>query len=74
MNIQSGNIKSLTTGPVDTSPSISPNGAMIIYTKMSENGRLGLAMVSSDGRIHINLPSINTGANISSPTWSPFFS
>jgi TolB protein len=73
MDIESGKVGVLTAGPVDTSPSISPNGTMVIYTKMSENGRLGLAMVSLDGRIHIDLPSINTNANISSPTWSPFF-
>ncbi len=72
LNLQTNKITTLTKGPVDKSPSIAPNGNMIIYTKTHSNGSLGLAMVSLDGSIHINLPAVGSAVNIQSPAWSPF--
>src|SRR4029434_1691931 len=40
----------LTSGPVDESPSIAPNGKLILYANES-GGRGILAAVSSDGRV-----------------------
>jgi TolB protein len=53
----------------DESPSVSPNGKMVIYASQY-GGRGVLSMVSLDGKVKIRLPS-NQGA-VQSPVWSPF--
>ena len=52
-----------------TSPSIAPNGSMILYDTYA-NGRNVLGMVSADGRIQLVLPARNGDAQ--DPAWSPF--
>lgn len=64
-----GSIYMLTTSSLDESPSVAPNGSMVIYSTVYQ-GRKGLALVSTDGRFKANLPSSNTG-EISSPAWGP---
>ncbi len=51
------------------SPSIAPNGHMIIYA-INRNDRQLLAMVSIDGQVHLRLPSQKE--NVRDPAWSPF--
>lgn len=63
-----GSIYMLTTSSLDESPSVAPNGSMVIYSTVYQ-GRKGLAIVSTDGRFKANLPS-NYG-EISSPAWGP---
>ncbi|MCR5084550.1 MAG: Tol-Pal system beta propeller repeat protein TolB [Succinivibrionaceae bacterium] len=63
-----GSIYMLTTSSLDESPSVAPNGSMVIYATVY-NGRKGLAIVSADGRFKANLPS--SSGEISSPTWGP---
>ncbi len=63
-----GSIYMLTTSSLDESPSVAPNGSMVIYSTVYQ-GRKGLALVSSDGRFKANLPS--SAGEVSSPSWGP---
>lgn len=59
----------LSSKVLDESPSLSPNGAMLLYaTKEREKGIL--AIVSVDGRISLRLPSAK--GSVQEPAWSPF--
>lgn len=65
----SGRITPLTSSTMDESPTVSPNGRMILYA--THEGNQGyLAVVSIDGRIRTRLPSANGDAQ--EPAWSPY--
>ncbi len=58
----------LTAGPGDESPSVAPNGRLIIYA--SEAGGRGiLAAVSSDGRVKQRL--VAPATDVREPAWGP---
>ena len=59
----------LTNGTLDESPSFAPNGAQIIYATR-QRGRGVLASVSTDGRIHRQIVSVE--GEVREPVWSPF--
>ncbi len=69
MDLQNRQLRVLTQGGLDESPSFAPNGSMIIYAT-SQGGRGVLAAVSVDGRIEQSLAS--QGGDVREPAWSPY--
>lgn len=69
MNLDSGRIRVLTETNLDESPSIAPNGDMLIYATLAE-GRGILAVVSIDGQVKYRLPS--AFGDVREPAWSPY--
>jgi TolB protein len=64
-----GRIYSLSKTSLDESPTIAPNGAMLMYA--TQYGKKGiLAAVSIDGSVKYRLPS--TSSDVREPAWSPF--
>ena len=68
MDLDRGRMRVLTETSLDESPSIAPNGSMLIYATQLR-GQGILAAVSIDGGVKFNLPS-NEG-NVREPAWSP---
>ncbi len=69
LNIDKGSIEVLTETALDESPSISPNGAMLLYATKYQ-GKGILAAVSLDGGVKFRLPS--RFGDVREPAWSPF--
>jgi len=68
LNLQRGRLRVLTETALDESPSIAPNGSMLIYATQV-NGEGILAAVSIDGGVKFNLPS--SEGDVREPAWSP---
>jgi TolB protein len=68
-DLASGNVRELSKGRQDESPSFAPNGAMIIYSG-SEGGRSMLATVSTDALTGQRLKSDQ--GQVREPVWGPF--
>lgn len=70
-DLKRGVVRALTETDLDESPSISPNGTMVVYATQS-GGRGILAAVSVDGSVKMRLPS--SRGNVREPSWSPVIS
>ncbi len=68
-DLQSGRVTPLTRSGLNESPSLAPNGRMVVYGTNS-NGRGMLAEVSIDGRVKLLLPAGK--GEVQEPAWSPF--
>jgi len=67
-DLDEGLTRILTDGQLDESPSFSPNGAMIVYTRVNA-GRDELATVSVHGRANDALRQFD--GDVREPAWSP---
>ena len=68
-DLDSGDVIVLSNFGDDQSPSIAPNGKMVIYA--SRDGDRGiLKLVSDDGRVKLSLPE--SEGEVREPAWSPY--
>ena len=68
-NLKDDTFTTLTTTELDESPSIAPNGSMLIYATSFE-GRGVLGAVSINGKVKYRLPARE--GEVREPVWSPF--
>lgn len=69
LDLLNGRLDILSNSDYDESPSIAPNGSVVIYATQSR-GRNVLSAVSLDGRVRFNMPL--PGEDVREPAWSPF--
>lgn len=68
-DLQRGNLRLLSDTTLDESPTVSPDGTMIIYATRHQ-GREVLMLVSINGRVRLALPTAQ--GQVREPSWSPF--
>ncbi|MFS2158581.1 Tol-Pal system beta propeller repeat protein TolB [Pseudomonas sp. Pseusp122] len=64
-----GSVKILTDSNLDESPTVAPNGTMVIYATRQQ-GRGVLMLVSINGRVRVPLPTAQ--GEVREPSWSPY--
>ncbi|NNM59617.1 MAG: Tol-Pal system beta propeller repeat protein TolB [Legionellales bacterium] len=69
LNLQTNSLKLLTKGGMNQSPSLAPNGKMVVYASKAGSKNV-LAMVSTDGTVNMQLP--DQQGDVQEPAWSPF--
>ncbi|ROR98721.1 TolB protein [Sinobacterium caligoides] len=68
-NLERGTLRMLSGNALDESPTVAPNGSMMLYAT-KKGGRSILSAVSIDGGARFNLPSKQ--GDVREPSWSPF--
>ena len=68
-DLQRGTMSLLTQTSLDESPTVAPNGSMVMYSTQ-DGGRDILAAVSIDGKVKFKIPA-NEGV-VREPAWSPY--
>lgn len=68
-DVETGRVAQVTFSTLDESPSVSPNGRLILYaTRHHDQGVLGI--VSLDGHIRMRIPARE--GDVQEPAWSPY--
>lgn len=68
-DLKTGRLDVLSETSLDESPSIAPNGSIVIYATQEADKEV-LAAVSLDGQVKFRLPSKR--GNVREPAWSPY--
>jgi TolB protein len=68
-DLQRGNLRILSDTSLDESPTVAPNGTMLIYATRQQ-GRGVLMLASINGRVRLPLPTAQ--GEVREPSWSPF--
>ncbi|MGD9108820.1 MAG: Tol-Pal system beta propeller repeat protein TolB [Gammaproteobacteria bacterium] len=69
-NLSTGVVTILVNNCDNQSPSIAPNGRMVIYATHDQNNHGVLALVSTDGKVELTLPE--SDGEVREPAWGPF--
>ena len=69
LNLATKQVTLLTNAELDESPSIAPNGTMVLYGSQVSGKRI-LGAVSLDGRVKLRLP--DREGSVQEPAWSPY--
>ena len=68
-DLQRGNLRILSETSLDESPTVAPNGTMLIYATRQQ-GRGVLMLASINGRVRLPLPTAQ--GEVREPSWSPY--
>lgn len=68
-DLERGNLRILSDSSLDESPTVAPNGTMVIYATHHQ-GKGVLMLASINGRVRLPLPSIQ--GEVREPSWSPY--
>ncbi|WP_371915290.1 Tol-Pal system beta propeller repeat protein TolB [Pseudomonas sp. PA27(2017)] len=68
-DLERGNLRILSDTSLDESPTVAPNGTMLIYATRQQ-GRGVLMLASTNGRVRLPLPTAQ--GEVREPSWSPF--